>query len=77
MCSNKECPMRTTCYRFMAVPNEYRQSYSCFEPKLNDCQNFIVIGDRNVVAYESDSLGRTIEKGAGDDGLPKDKEDTR
>lgn len=30
LCNNNDCPRRTKCYRFMAVPNPYRQSYSTF-----------------------------------------------
>ena len=31
MCLNDGCPLRNDCYRFMAEPNEYRQSYARFE----------------------------------------------
>ena len=27
MCDNQSCPMRHECYRFMAVPNPYRQAW--------------------------------------------------
>ena len=27
MCGGAECPLRFTCYRFKAEPNEYRQSF--------------------------------------------------
>lgn len=27
MCEGTECPWKTKCYRFMAKPNPYRQSY--------------------------------------------------
>lgn len=36
MCSNKECPLSSTCYRFHAKPNVYSQSY-LLEPK-KDCE---------------------------------------
>ena len=26
------CPVSENCYRYMAKPNPYRQSWSCFEP---------------------------------------------
>jgi len=26
-CSDEECPMKETCYRYTAKANEYRQSY--------------------------------------------------
>jgi hypothetical protein len=27
MCWGKECPFKESCYRYVAKPNEYRQSY--------------------------------------------------
>jgi len=32
MCSNVQCPLREDCYRFSAIPSEYRQAYSEFKP---------------------------------------------
>ena len=32
MCCNTLCPLNSKCYRFMAVANEYCQSYQLFEP---------------------------------------------
>lgn len=31
MCENITCPLKSTCYRFTAVPNDY-QTYGSFEP---------------------------------------------
>lgn len=31
MCSNKECSRKEECYRFTAIPNEFRQAYADFE----------------------------------------------
>ena len=33
MCLNITCPLKETCYRFKATPNEYKQSYAGFKPK--------------------------------------------
>jgi len=43
MCKNTICPSRKECYRFRAIPNEYRQSYSQFKPDKGDkkCDYFI------------------------------------
>ena len=27
MCSGQDCPLKETCYRFTATPNEFSQSY--------------------------------------------------
>jgi hypothetical protein len=32
MCTNKDCPLKETCYRFKAIPDKYRQSYGGFAP---------------------------------------------
>ena len=42
MCTGN-CPMKEKCYRYMAKPNRYGQSYSCLEDICipNDYQEFI------------------------------------
>ena len=56
MCLNKQCESRTTCYRFTAIPNEYRQSYSDFQPVDGEdkCGEYMPIsvtkGDNNGLA---------------------------
>lgn len=32
MCDNKKCPSHARCYRFMARPDRYQQSYGAFDP---------------------------------------------
>ena len=31
MCDNKTCPLKMTCYRFIAKPNPWRQTYGEFK----------------------------------------------
>ncbi len=31
MCGNKTCPLKLACYRFVAEPNPFRQSYGHFQ----------------------------------------------
>jgi len=33
LCINQTCPKRESCFRFMARPNPYYQSYGEFKPK--------------------------------------------
>ena len=41
MCQNQDCKLKETCYRFKAVPNEHRQSYSDFKPdKDGNCKYY-------------------------------------
>jgi hypothetical protein len=37
MCSNGKCTKRKTCYRFMAMPDKYLQSYCMFLQGTNGC----------------------------------------
>jgi hypothetical protein len=46
MCSNHACPLRETCYRYMAEPNPWRQSYSLFEPKNGECEHLLPLRPR-------------------------------
>lgn len=32
MCDGGKCPLKETCYRYKATPNEYRQAYFLEEP---------------------------------------------
>lgn len=49
MCDNFTCNLRDKCYRYMAEPDEYNQSYSLFSPTINiktkemECDYFLTI----------------------------------
>jgi len=51
MCANGGCPLRHECYRFMAKPNEYRQTYAQFAPNPDGetCDYFWGVQDHHVV----------------------------
>jgi hypothetical protein len=41
MCKNQICTQKETCYRFMAEPNPYNQSYCTFgQNKNNECEYY-------------------------------------
>lgn len=46
MCRNINCPLKETCYRFKAKPNDLWQSYCDFEPiidpvsKIPKCEHY-------------------------------------
>lgn len=44
MCMNQECPSHLQCYRFMAVPNPWRQSYMEFKHQegKDRCESFVM-----------------------------------
>ena len=43
MCDDRECPSRLKCYRFIALPSEWTQSYEMFErpPLADKCDDFL------------------------------------
>lgn len=44
MCEGKDCPLKDKCYRFIATPDKYHQSYFTEPPYENDkCEYFISI----------------------------------
>ena len=52
MCQNSDCPLNLVCHRFIATPNKFAQSYSYFEPFLNDkkkidCEHFKPIPEQD------------------------------
>jgi hypothetical protein len=43
MCSGEKCPLKENCYRFLATPNEFRQSYFMNPPydhQTKECDHF-------------------------------------
>jgi hypothetical protein len=35
-CTNQDCPLSFSCYRFKCKPSEYHQSYQRFEPLIDE-----------------------------------------
>ena len=35
-CTNVQCPLTVSCYRFTSKPSEYNQSYAMFEPIIDE-----------------------------------------
>lgn len=42
MCQNKDCPSAKSCYRFLATPSPYRQSYMDYKvpPGQDRCDSY-------------------------------------
>lgn len=51
MCRNASCDSRYTCFRYMAIPNPFGQSYACFE--AGDCRKYWMIARGDEVHSES------------------------
>lgn len=58
MCRGTDCPKRKKCYRFMAKPNEYRQSYFVATPRDGkECNYFYLIqGVKNEKAKPKNAV---------------------
>lgn len=42
LCKNNQCPSKTKCFRYMAEPKQYKQSYAYFTLDMNDkCSSYI------------------------------------
>ena len=55
MCSGEGCPKKTTCYRYTAEANPYRQSFLSdviYEESNSNCLNFIE--DKIIVRKDND-----------------------
>lgn len=39
MCTGDDCPIKEKCYRFTAIPSEYRQSYFLLPPYQKDTES--------------------------------------
>lgn len=51
MCEDKECPTKDKCYRFLAIPDEYLQSYFTESPRdkeTGECGYFISTEKRRI-----------------------------
>lgn len=51
MCANKKCKIKKDCYRFMAKPNPYRQSYLMINKSVKtreDCNNYWALENKWV-----------------------------
>jgi len=60
MCANNDCPVRRSCYRFMATPS-MRQSWAGFEPdrETGRCEAFIPIGKKtSSIGNETKAKGK-------------------
>ena len=47
LCTNKNCPLRTKCYRGSVVSKSTWQSYCWFEIKDGVCEHFIKVEEKD------------------------------
>ena len=48
-CSNEDCPLKESCYRYKVKPHPFRQAYTTYEPNKDGktCNHFIEIRNGN------------------------------
>ena len=47
MCKGEGCERKDTCFRYLATPNEYRQSYVVANPK--DCDHYWECPNKSIL----------------------------
>lgn len=58
MCEDQKCAQKMECYRFLAIPNEFRQSYFVGSPKKMDgCPYFMKATEEEKKAYNAYCVG--------------------
>ena len=62
MCTGK-CPVSDYCYRYMAIPNPYGQTYSCLEAEcIPDNYSLLIPYNKSIKEDEEDrSIDYTLE----------------
>lgn len=66
MCKNEDCPSSYRCFRFLARPDKYMQTYGIFKPKDDQvsCVMFWDIrGKKDGMAIKRKRVGRDIKSG--------------
>lgn len=61
LCSNDQCPIRETCYRFTAKASNW-QSMASFTPKDGACDYYIEARSKSQVRRLDAQTGRWTEK---------------
>lgn len=51
MCQQSNCRVRNNCYRYRAIPSEFRQSYIVFESTPIECTHHWPISDKGEEYY--------------------------
>ena len=76
MCENRKCPSSKYCYRFTAIPSEFRQSYADFTVKNGEdkCDNFWSNGVDSIKCENVHGEGNTCS--SNDCKYPKCVDDT-
>ena len=56
MCTNDDCPLSYTCWRFNCPPAKYSQSYPKFDPQIDEvvgkveCEFYIEFPESKIVS---------------------------
>jgi hypothetical protein len=62
MCLNNDCPVRASCYRYLAIPSEHWQSYCRFEFTHGQCKDYVPASNRLVRTVEEADKAKPVKK---------------
>lgn len=56
MCEGKDCPSKNKCYRYLAVPDQYRQAYMDFNARRqgDKCDRFWPVDEKSTAMEVED-----------------------
>ena len=72
MCPNYKCEGRGDCFRYLAVPSEWRQAYTIFKPEEGQktCNQFLNVKlwdgykTRSIVQVDNALMNKKLMKGS-------------
>ncbi len=59
MCDGEDCSKKSTCYRYLAKPNPYRQSYISPDPRGETCEAYWKV-ESNSQLKRMDALNKDV-----------------
>jgi len=62
MCMNKKCMYNDRCYRYLATPSQYMQSYADFKPNEVGCDYFWPLYNDEVYNNDKEDKETTDEE---------------
>ena len=76
MCCNYDCPLKSKCYRYRAVPDQYAQSFALFKPEdTENCDHFWPVDEIKDRTLPTQIVDNRYERDGKWAGLLDDKEE--
>ena len=71
MCCNYDCPIKSKCYRYRAVPDAYWQSFAMYKPKITlngslpikvECEHFWEVDEARDKTLPTEVVNNRYER---------------